>query len=69
MSKSEMGLWNSQSGLMGSGHGMGKVGQGQAYGVLRMESRVKVRMENRKAMDTKGLWKRTWVKGEQELEF
>ena len=38
---------------MGSGHGMGKVGQGWAYGVLQTESRVKVRMENRKAMDTK----------------
>ena len=36
---------------MGSGHGTGKVGQGQASGVLRMESRVKVRMENRKVMD------------------
>ena len=33
--------------VTGSGHGMGKVGQGQAYRVLRMESRVKVRMENR----------------------
>ena len=27
---------------------MGKVGQSRAYGVLRMESRVKVGMENRK---------------------
>ena len=38
---------------MGNGHGTGKVGQGQAYGVPRMESRVKVRMENRKVMDMK----------------
>ena len=30
-----------------------KVGQGQAYGVLRNGTRVKVRMENRKVMDTK----------------
>ena len=37
---------------MGNGYEMGKVGQGQAYGVPRMESRVKVRMENRKVMDT-----------------
>ena len=53
MSKSETGLWNPQSGLMGSGHGMGRVGQGQAYRVLRTESRVKVGMENRKVMDMK----------------
>ena len=38
---------------MRSGHGMGKVGQGWAYGVPRTESRVKVRMENIKVMDTK----------------
>ena len=47
MSKSETVLWNPQSGQTG------KVRQGQAYRVPRMESRVKVRMENRKAMDTK----------------
>ena len=35
-----------------------------------MESRVKVIMENRKVTDTKqGLWKQTWVKGEQVSEF
>ena len=38
---------------MGSGHGMGKVGQGRAYRVPNTESRVKVRMENRKVMDMK----------------
>ena len=31
----------------------GKVRQVQTYGVLRMESRVKVKMENRKVIDTK----------------
>ena len=37
----------------------GKVGQGWAYGVLRTDRRVKVRIENRKVMDTKqGSWKR-----------
>ena len=70
MSKSEMGLWNPQSGQMGSGHGTGRVRQGQVYGVPRTESRVKVRKENRKVMDMKqGPWKRTWVKGEQVSEF
>ena len=29
------------------------VRQGQAYGVLKTESRFEVRMENRKVMDTK----------------
>ena len=29
------------------------IGQGRAYGVPRMESRVKVRIENREVMDTK----------------
>ena len=53
MSKSGMGLWNPQSGQMGSRHGTGKVRQGQAYGVSKMESRVKVKMENRKVMDMK----------------
>ena len=53
MSKSKMGLWNPWSGQTGSGHGTGKVRQGWAYGVLRMESRVKVKMENRKVMDMK----------------
>ena len=53
MSKSEMGLQNPQSGETGSGHGIGKVRQGRAYGVLRTESRVKVEMENIKVMDTK----------------
>ena len=32
---------------------MGRVGQGQAYSVPKMESRFEVRMENRKVMDTK----------------
>ena len=32
---------------------MGKVRQGQAYGVPRTESRVKFRIENRKAIDMK----------------
>ena len=49
---------------------MGKVGQGRAYGVLRMESRIKVRMENRKVRDVKqGSGKRKWNKGEQGSEF
>ena len=44
---------------------MGKVGQGQAYGVPRTESRVKVRMENRKVRDMKqGSEKRKWNKRE-----
>ena len=38
---------------MGNGHGMGKVRQGRVYEVLRMESRVKVRIENRKVTDMK----------------
>ena len=43
---------------------------GRAYGVLDTESRVKVRMENRKVTDTKQRsWKRTWFKGEQGSEF
>ena len=37
---------------MGGRHGIGKVRQGWAYRVLRTESRVKVRMENRNVMDT-----------------
>ena len=53
MSKSETGLQNPRSGQMGSGHGTGRVGQGRVYGVLRTESRVKVRMENREVMNTK----------------
>ena len=53
MSKSKTGLQNPQSGYMGNGHGTAKVRQGWAYRVPRTESRVKVRMENRKAMDTK----------------
>ena len=45
---------------------MEKVGKGQAYGVLRTESRVKVRME-RKVMDTKqGSWKQTWSRGSRD---
>ena len=37
----------------GNGHGMGRVGKGQAYGVLKMESRFEVKMENWKVMDMK----------------
>ena len=49
---------------MGKGHGTGKVGQGWAYGVLRMDQRVKVRIENRKVIDTKQWsWKQKWDKG------
>ena len=33
--------------------GSGRVRQGQAYGVLKMEFRFEVRMENRKEMDMK----------------
>ena len=55
---------------MGNGYGTGKVGQGWAYRVPRKESRVKVRMENRKVMDVKqGSGKRKWNKGGQGLEF
>ena len=32
---------------------MGKVRQGRAHGVLKAESRVKEKMENRKVMDVK----------------
>ena len=35
----------------GNRHGTGRVGQGRVYGVLKMESRFKVRMEDRKVMD------------------
>ena len=48
MSKSETGLRNPRSEQMGSRHGTERVRQGQAYGVPRTESRVKVRIENRK---------------------
>ena len=34
-----------------NGHGTGRVGQGQVYGVPKMELRFKVRMEDREAMD------------------
>ena len=45
-------------------------GEGQAYRVPRAESRVEVRMENRKVIDTKqGSGKRKWNKGVQGLEF
>ena len=37
----------------GNGHGTGRVGQGQVYGVPKTKSRFQVRMENRKVMDTK----------------
>ena len=37
----------------GDRHGMGKVGQGQAYRVPRTESRFEVKIENRKVTDTK----------------
>ena len=53
MSKSEMGLWKTSVRADRNGHGSGRVGQGQAYGVPKMESRFVVRMENRKVMDTK----------------
>ena len=49
ISKSKMGLQNPRSGWMGSGYGMGRVRQDQAYGVPRTESRVEVRMENTKS--------------------
>ena len=49
---------------MGNGDGMGKVGQGQTYGVPRTDQWVKVRMENRKVIDMKqGSWKQKWDKG------
>ena len=55
---------------MENGHGIGKVGQGQAYGVPRMESRVKIRMENKKVMGMKqGSGKRNRNKGGQGSEF
>ena len=37
----------------GNEHGTGRVRKGQVSGVLKMESRFKVRMENRKVMDMK----------------
>ena len=40
-------------GMSQSETGLGRVGQGQAYGVPKMELRFEVRMENRKVMDTK----------------
>ena len=45
---------------------MGKVGQGWAYGVPRMDQRVKVRMENRKVMDMKGLGNEHGTKGNRD---
>ena len=49
---------------------MGKVRQGRVYGVPRMESLVKVNMENRKVMVMEyRAWKQTWVKGEHGSEF
>ena len=55
MQQGDEEVWdgNPQSGQTGSRHGTGKVVQGQAYRVPRMESRVKVKMENRKVMNTK----------------
>ena len=44
MSKSEMGL-QSLSQVAGKGHGMGRVGQGQAYGVPKTELRFVERMD------------------------
>ena len=35
-----------------NGHGTGRVGEGWVYGVLKMELRFEVRMEDRKVMDT-----------------
>ena len=37
----------------GNRHGTGRVGQGQAYGVLKTELRFEVKMENRKVMEMK----------------
>ena len=53
MSKSEMGLRRTSVRVDGNRHGMGRVGEGRAYGVPEMEFRFEVRMENRKEMDTK----------------
>ena len=53
MSKSKMGLKRTLVRVDGNGHGMGRVREGQAYGVLKMELRFEVRMENRKVMDMK----------------
>ena len=47
----------------------GKVRQGQAYGVPRTDQRVKVRMGNRKVMDTKqGSWK-NGTRGNRDRSF
>ena len=53
MSKSKIGLWKTSVRADRNGYGMGRVGQGQAYRVLKLELRFEVRMENRKVMDTK----------------
>ena len=37
----------------GNRHATGRVKEGRAYGVPKMELRFEVRMENRKVMDTK----------------
>ena len=54
---------------MGNGHGMGRVWQGWHTEFQKTESRVKVRMENRKVMDTnKGLGEHG-SRGSGESEF
>ena len=53
MSKSEMGLRRTSVRVDRNGHGTGRVGEGQAYGVPETELRFEVRMENRKEMDMK----------------
>ena len=52
MSKSETGLRKTLVRSDGNGHGTGRVGQGQAYRVAKMELRFEV-MENRKVLDMK----------------
>ena len=55
MSKSKTGLNRTLVKADENRHGMGRVGEGRAYGVPKTELRFEVRMENRKVMDSKGL--------------
>ena len=68
MSKSETGLQNPWSGE--TGMEQGKSARVRHTEFQETDQRVKVRMENRKVMDTKqGSWKRKQDKGEQGLKF
>ena len=66
MSKSETGLRKAWVRVDGNGHEMVRVGQGRAYGVLKMESRFEVRMENRKWIRGKGLGNKHGSRGSRD---